>query len=193
MTTDDRLDDLLERVGAGDEAAAEEVFRTYEPYLRRVVRRQLPPRLRARFDSADVVQSAWADVLEGFRQGGYRFPDESRLRAFLVRAARNRFLDRYRQHDKAAAREQSLAGGGPEPVSPDPRPSQVVGADDLWTQLLALCPPAHRTVLHLKREGVPVPEIAARTGLHEDSVRRLLRELARRLALREGGAPASGE
>jgi DNA-binding IclR family transcriptional regulator len=33
-------------------------------------------------------------------------------------------------------------------------------------------------------EGLPLAEIAARTGLHEDSVRRVVRTLARRLALK---------
>src|SRR5437016_13541291 len=99
------LDDLLEQLCHGDVAAAEQVFVTYEPYLRKVVRRQLPARLRAKFDSIDVVQSIWADVLTGFREAGWHFPSVAHLRAFLVKATRNRFLDRVRQHDAALAPE----------------------------------------------------------------------------------------
>ncbi|HZY85770.1 MAG TPA: helix-turn-helix domain-containing protein, partial [Gemmataceae bacterium] len=62
------LHTLLERLCRGDDQAAEQVFRTYEPYLRKVVRRQLPTRLRSKFDSLDIVQSVWADVLDGFRR-----------------------------------------------------------------------------------------------------------------------------
>ncbi len=176
---------LLERLCHGDDQAAEQVFRTYEPYLRKVVRRQLPTRLRAKFDSLDIVQSVWADVLDGFRRAGWRFEDAEHLRAFLVKATRHRFIDRYRQHQRALERERPLAEGEGEgaPVSPGPRPSEVARADDLWDKLLALCPPEHHEVLRLKRQGLDAPEIAARTGLHEDSVRRLLRQLARRLAL----------
>src|SRR5437660_803660 len=76
------LDSLLERLSGGDPAAAEEVFRAYEPYLRMVVRRQLPAWLRPKFDSVDVVQSIWADLLDGFREGGWRFTDADHLRAF---------------------------------------------------------------------------------------------------------------
>ncbi len=183
--SDEPLQALLERLCHGDDQAAEQVFRTYEPYLRKVVRRQLPARLRAKFDSLDIVQSVWADVLDGFRRAGWRFEDADHLRAFLVKATRHRFIDRYRQHQRALERERPLAEGEGDggPASPGPRPSEVARADDLWDKLLALCPPEHHDVLRMKRQGLEAPEIAARTGLHEDSVRRLLRQLARRLAL----------
>jgi RNA polymerase sigma-70 factor (ECF subfamily) len=51
--------------------------------------------------------------------------------------------------------------------------------------MLALCPAEHQEVLRLKRQGLLLTEIADRTGLHEGSVRRILRTLARRLALQE--------
>ena len=49
--------------------------------------------------------------------------------------------------------------------SDQPRPSQVVQADELWSDLLEMCPPSHREVLELKRQGLPLAEIASRTGL----------------------------
>src|SRR6266852_3666793 len=103
------LDHLLTRLCTGDMAAAAETFRRFEPYLRKVVRRNLTPELRARFDSADVVQSVWVSLLPGFRQAGWRFPDIDHLRAFLVKATRNRFLDRVRQNARSVQREQPLA------------------------------------------------------------------------------------
>jgi RNA polymerase sigma-70 factor (ECF subfamily) len=42
----------------------------------------------------------------------------------------------------------------------------------------------------LKREGLPLTEIAARTGLHEGSVRRILRRLSRDLAMQSDNADA---
>ena len=76
------LDRLLDQLNGGDAAAAEQVFRTYEPYLRMMVRRQLRPPLRAKFDSMDVVQSVWADVLEGMRDraAGWHFADRATSR-----------------------------------------------------------------------------------------------------------------
>ena len=180
------LEGILQRFSEGDAAAAEQVFRTYEPYLRKVVRRLLPPHLRARFDSIDVVQSVWADLLERLRGAGWRFQDARQLHAFLVLVTRNRFVDRARQHEAALARERHGTRSPPHQA----RPSEVAQAEELWRRMLALCPPAHQEVLYLKRDGLDLDEIAARTGLHVGSVRRILRGLARRLTQQEMPAAA---
>ena len=184
------LDAVLAKLTSGDPQAAERVFLTYEPYLRMVVRRHLSPGLRAKFDSVDIVQSVWADVLRGFREAGWQFADAAHLRAFLTRLTRHRFIDRLRQHRRAVESEQSLAADDWEQTltTADPRPEAVAQADELWQQMLDLCPPEHRELLRLKRQGALNSEIAARTGLHEGSVRRILCTLSRRLARRRGGA-----
>jgi RNA polymerase sigma factor (sigma-70 family) len=192
----DTLDELLARLSGGDDEAAEQVFRTYEPYLRKVVRRQLPAWLRPKFDSADVVQSVWADLICGLRGAGWHFRDAEHLRAFLVKMARHRFIDRFRHHRTSAEREQPLATtdtGGL--TGHEPRPSEVAQADELWQRMLHLCPPEHRPVLLLKREGRPMEEIVAETGLHEDSIRRILRRLSRQVAFGQQPAapPAAGQ
>jgi RNA polymerase sigma-70 factor (ECF subfamily) len=178
------LDRLLEQLNRGDPAAAEQVFREYEPYLRMLVRRQLRPAHRVKFDSMDVVQSVWTDVLEGLRDAGWHFSDRVHLQAFLARLARNRFLDRCRKHHNAVAREEPLTNASPAEAiaARGPRPSEVAQHNELWDRILALCPPAHHELLRLKRQGLGLAEIATRTGHHESSVRRILYELARRYA-----------
>lgn len=187
---DDAMDDLLEALAGGDLDAAERVFLAFEPHLRLVVRRLLSPRLRSKFDSCDIVQSVWADVLKGLQGGaGWRFRDVDQLRAFLVTATRHRFVDRARRLRRALERGSPL--GLPEerelPPAHGPRPSEEAQADELWERLLALCPPAHRGLLDQRRRGVPLAEIAAASGLHPSSVRRVFYDLARRVADR--GAP----
>jgi RNA polymerase sigma-70 factor (ECF subfamily) len=178
----DPLETLLEKLSSGDNAAAEQVFRAYEPCLRAIVRRMLPSALRPKFDSIDVVQSIWADLLEGFRESGWRFPSVGHLRAFLIKATRNRAIDRMRRH-KSAGRQQSLEAAAPlQLLSTEERPSEIAEADELWEKLQELCPPQHRRLLQLRREGHSLQEIARLTELHESSVRRILYDLARRLA-----------
>ena len=181
----DPLETVLERLGQGDDQAAEQVFLAYEPYLRVVIRRQLPPAMRCKFDSIDVVQSVWVDVLHGIRSAGWHFSNTDQLRAFLVKAARNRFIDRLRQHGRALASEQPLTETDQAAHSAEPQPSEVAQADELWERLLALCPPAHHELLKLKRQGYALAEIAGRTGLHESSVRRILYDLAHRAGFRQ--------
>jgi RNA polymerase sigma-70 factor (ECF subfamily) len=184
---EDRLDELLEKLCKGDDSAAEQVFVAYEPYLRMVVRRLLPMQLRSKFDSQDVVHSIWADLLTGFRDSGWRFQDAGHLRAFLVKATRNRFLDRVRKHKQAVEHEQPLEAAHLEEAHPTPQPgpSELAQANDLWDQMLQICPEPHRKLLHLKRDGCTIDEIAAQTGLHPSSVRRILYDIAHRLAFQK--------
>jgi RNA polymerase sigma-70 factor (ECF subfamily) len=180
------LDVLLEKLNAGDLQAAEQVLTTYEPYLRMVVRRYLPDRLRGKFDSLDVVQSVWVHVLRGMHEARWHFRDPPRLRAFLVRVARRRLTSRARHFHTSLDRE--LPGATDLDVLPapaQPRPSEVAQANELWEKMLELCPAEHHTLLRLRRSGLTLAEIASRTGMHEGSVRRILRQLASQLALRQ--------
>jgi RNA polymerase sigma-70 factor (ECF subfamily) len=180
----DTLQPLLDRLCLGDPEALGRAFVVYEPYLRLVVRRQLNAALRAKFDSVDVVQSIWADLVDGFRAGAWRFESPEQLRNFLVRATRNRLVDRVRRAGPALRREQAMDAAGLDSLA-GPRPPAVTAgleAEELWDRLLTLCPPQHRGLLALKRQGLSLADLAARTGLHESSVRRILYDLAARLA-----------
>jgi RNA polymerase sigma-70 factor (ECF subfamily) len=181
----DPLDSVLEELTAGDAAATEQVFRTYEPYLRVVVRRRMSSAMRAKFDSVDIVQSVWVHMLKSFRAAGYKFADAAHLRAFLVQLTHHRLTDRLRRHRRALEYEQSLDGAdlANRLTADAPEPADYVQAEELWDKLLDLCPSQHREILRLKREGALTSEVAARTGLNAGSVRRILQTLSRRLGL----------
>lgn len=178
------IDSLLERLNGGDHVAAEQAFVAYEPYLRKVVRRLLPSTMRSKFDSIDVVQSVYGDVLVAFRGGGMRFGTAAQLSAFLIKATRNRFIDRVRRYQTPARLEQHLGETEPPgmPASTHPRPSDSAAGEELWQRLMALCPIEHHRLLQLRKDGFSASEIAAEVGMHEGSVRRVLRDLSVRLA-----------
>jgi RNA polymerase sigma-70 factor (ECF subfamily) len=189
MADTDPLQPLLEQLCRGDSEAAQRAFVACEPYLRMVVRRQLTAALRVKFDSIDVVQSVWADLLVGFRAGAWSFDSAGQLRAFLIKATYNRLIDRVRRQQAALNHEHRLDAAQLNAL-PQQRPVEATAeleAQELWERMLALCPPQHRPILHLKRQGLLLAEIAARTGLHESSVRRILYDLAARLV---GRVPA---
>jgi RNA polymerase sigma factor (sigma-70 family) len=180
------LEPLLQNLCQGDMAAAKQVFLACEAHLRKVVRRQLPKRLQAKFDSVDIVQSVWADLLDGYRPGAWHFADVQRFQAFLVQVTRNRFNDKFRKHRIAFEREQRLEGTHTSemPACAEPGAPEVLEAEELWEEMLRLCAPEHQELLKLKRQGVSMDEMVARTGLHPGSIRRILRNLARKLALK---------
>ena len=189
--SEDLLEGLLDKLARGDLEAAGAVFEAYAPYLRAVIRRQLPLGLRSKLDSVDILQSAWSDILAGLKDANWRFQSPAQLQAFLVRVMHNRCVDRCRQFRRSLEKERPLDELDPEVLVSGTRPSagNAVEADELWERLLALCPPEHHEVLRLKRDGATPAEIARHTGLHEGSVRRLLRQLATRLAGAHAGAP----
>ncbi len=190
--TVDPLETLLEQLHSGDPRVIEQIFVNLAPGLRALVRRRLPQALRTKLDSEDVVLSVWTDVLDGLRNGRWSFRDAAHLRAFMNTAARNRLIDRQRQHRTALEKERLLSLEDRDVLAVSgPGPSATVRADDLWQQLLTLCPPAHHELLRLKRQGLPLNEIAERTGLHPSSVRRILYGLARQLAAARGSERAN--
>lgn len=181
------LRDLVQQFLDGNRSAADELFHLVQPYLLRVVRRRLSAPLRVKLDSADIVQSVWADVWRKREQGGWHFDDLEQFRVFLARLVQNRCIDRFRSHGMAVRHEEPLdheAQGQPSALAAQQaHPSETLAADELWQKMLAVCPPAHRGLLDLKRQGFSLDEIALRTGLHKNSVRRILYEIAGRLAL----------
>jgi RNA polymerase sigma-70 factor (ECF subfamily) len=182
---EDSLDSWIERLNDGDLAAVERIFVAYEPYLRIAVRRRLGHRLRTKVDSGDVVQSVFADVLVGVRDRGWAFEGRDQLLALLRRIAWRRLADRYQKHRRALDREQPLEDFDPRdlPDSARPGPSAEARGHEFWERIVGACPPAHREVVRLRKDGLRLAEIAERTGLHEGTVRRILYELARRLSI----------
>ena len=190
IEADESLRDLLDRLNRGEERAAREVFEAYGPYLRMIVRRRMTTSMRSKLDSEDIIQSVWADLIDVFRQRRGHFTDAKRLRSFLIRAACNRLIDRQRQHSSALLRERSIDGDEPDLTHRIDlnRPEDLAVADELWDRILASCPPVHRDLIRLKREGLGVAEIAERADLHPSSVRRILYDLARRMGIAQATA-----
>jgi RNA polymerase sigma factor (sigma-70 family) len=182
---EDSLDSWIERLNSGDVAAVERIYVAYEPYLRIAVRRRLGRHLRTKIESRDVVQSVFADVVVGVRDRGWVFEGRDQLLAMLRRIAWRRLADRYQKHRKALDREQPLEEFDTKalPDSAHPGPSAEARGHELWERIVEACPPAHREVVRLRKEGHRLAEIAERTGRHEGTVRRILYELARRLAI----------
>jgi RNA polymerase sigma factor (sigma-70 family) len=182
----DSLEAVLVRLNSGEQSAVEEMFVAFEPYMRMAIHRRIAGSLRAKFDSADVVQSVWADLVDGLRESRWVFASIEQFRAFLIKMTRNRLIDRLRSHRHSLDHEIKLPLERVEALPADriPRVSEDVYADELWQQMVEACPAAHYELLTLKHQGASIAEIAERTKLHEGSVRRILYDIAKRVAAR---------
>jgi RNA polymerase sigma factor (sigma-70 family) len=179
----DSCEAILVRLNSGDEGAIERMFVAFEPYMRMAIHRRISGSLRAKFDSADVVQSVWADLVDGLHKSRWSFENLDQFRAFLLKMTRNRLIDGLRKHREPLRREVALSLENAEasPADRCPRVSENFHADELWQQMVEACPAAHYELLRLKQQGASLDEIARRTKLHKSSVRRILYDIAKRV------------
>ena len=182
--SDQDPDRLLERARDGDQAAWEELFRTFYPKVIRVVRRKLDRPLRSLYDSTDFA----SDVMKSLAANLDRldFPSISSLMAFLAQAAEQKVIDEYRRRHtlkRDITRERALSAGPGADLpsqalaSDEPTASQVAQAQEAHDRLLAGQDELERTIIELKHEGHSNAEIAERIGWNIRKVQRFFKDL----------------
>jgi RNA polymerase sigma factor (sigma-70 family) len=187
MPNNDEFNNLLRRAKAGDEGAIRDFLAQFEQDVQTMVRSRLPRKLRTRFDSIDFVQSVWQSFLVDRGDDSREFDDVEHFRGYLYGMVRNKVSEQHRRLTRTAkydlGREERLyvrRGDREvlrEVVSPDPTPSQTIQANDRMAQLTAGRSPRDVEVLTLRRQGLTFTEIAARTGIHERAVRRVIEDV----------------
>ena len=184
------IPELLARIRNGDEGAARELLKRYEPKVRLVVRRQLPRLLRSRFDSLDFLQSVWGSFFHKIQTGPNDLQEEHNLITFLAWAARNKVIDECRRATtlkQAVRREKHI---GPDNLLEAPRargdtPSQLAEAHETFDRLRDLLPEDRRIMLELKAAGHSCKEIGERLGVSERTVERVLADLRSRARIED--------
>ncbi len=77
--------DLLARVRAGNEQAANDLVRIYEPQIRRIIRIRLTTRsLRRQMDSTDICQSVMGDFFVRVAMGQFNLERPAQLVRLLA-------------------------------------------------------------------------------------------------------------
>ena len=173
---DDR--ELLERVRAGDEAAYDTVFRTWYALLVRVA--------GALLRDTDAAEEVVQDVMVELWRRRHVMDAGTTLRAYLLRAVRNRSLNHLRHLKVRRDTTVDVEALYDEPVSSD----QPVVAKELGEAVrIALdeLPPRCREVFDLSRvHGLKYAEIAETLGISQKTVEaqmgKALRVLRERLA-----------
>jgi RNA polymerase sigma-70 factor (ECF subfamily) len=186
---------LIARVKEGDEVAIARLIERYGPEVRMMVRRRLPARLRSQFDTVDFTQVVWNSVIVGCRERPEPFEGPKHLLGFLAGVVHLKIAAEYRRRTRTRkydiGREEPLyvrRGGREIPrevAAGDPTPSEEVQADDRLEQLVAGRSPLEAEIVGLRSQGLTIDEVAARLGLHEKAVRRVLDALRSRMEARQ--------
>jgi RNA polymerase sigma factor (sigma-70 family) len=171
--------ELMEQVRLGSHEAAEELWRRYGPYVVHVVRRSLHHRLRARFDSQDFAQAAWASFFAELPEAA-QLDTPAALVSFLSRIARNKVIVEHRRShgpERNVKRQRRLERSTADRRYIDPKlptPSQQAVAEDIVEQVTADQPPLYGRVVQMRLDGMATIEIAKQENTTTRTVRRVL-------------------
>jgi RNA polymerase sigma-70 factor (ECF subfamily) len=186
VTDNATFQDLLRRVRAGDEAAAFELVRQYEPYVRREVRlRLLDDRLRRKLDTMDVCQSVFASFFVRAALGQYDLEQPAQLLKLLAAMAHNKVVDQDVAEKRGKRDRRRVEAGDPEErrlADPDPTPSEQVAARELLDEVRKRLTAEERELADQWAQGRPWAEIAAERGESPEALRKRLSRALRRVA-----------
>jgi RNA polymerase sigma factor (sigma-70 family) len=185
---------LIARVRAGDEQAAAELVRHYEPAIRRAARvRLVDTRLNRLLDSMDICQSVMASFFVRAALGQYELETPDQLLKLLATMTRNKLAGQVKGH--AAARRDfrrvtaaqgdrdDEAGSGAERIAGrDPTPSRDLAARELLDEALRRLSPEEKRILDCREQGGQWADIASELRSSPEAIRKRLARAVDRVA-----------
>jgi RNA polymerase sigma factor (sigma-70 family) len=169
MSDDRTFVDFVTRIRSGDDAAAEDLVRRYEPLIRREVRLRIEDdRLNRAFDSMDVCQSVLASFFVRAASGQYDLDNPEQLVKLLVAMARNKLASRARQERRQRRDVRRTVGDAPEALDyvadHQPSPSEILSRRELLERLRTSLTQEERQIAELRGQGLDWEQVAQRLG-----------------------------
>jgi RNA polymerase sigma factor (sigma-70 family) len=190
MPTERSFRELIDRVRAGDEGAATELVRRYEPLIRRAARIRLrDPRLGRLLDSMDICQSVLASFFVRAALGQYELGTPEQLLRLLATMARNKVAGQanaQRTGRRDHRRVVAPIDGRHDVAARDASPSREVAARELLDEARRLLTPEERALLERRELGGDWAAIANELGGSPDALRMRLARAVDRVAQRLG-------
>jgi RNA polymerase sigma factor (sigma-70 family) len=192
---------LVDRVRAGDQAAAAELVRRYEPAIRRAARvRLVDTRLNRMLDSMDICQSVMASFFVRTALGQYQLDTPDQLLKLLATMTRNKLANVVKsQGARRRDYRRTKAGDGGPGCGDSPRaavfddlagkgatPSREVAAREMLDEARRRLMPDECLLLDRREQGREWNEIAAELGLSPEAARKRLARAVDRVALELG-------
>jgi RNA polymerase sigma-70 factor, ECF subfamily len=146
---------------------------------------QLDPRLRAKLDAADVVQSVFRTFFRRAARGDFRLADDDSLWALLARITVRKC---YQQADRFLAARRDVRRESPLAAAQAPSCAEAYSAEPTAEELAVLgetidwlCrelgSPRKQQILDLSLAGYSVAEISSRLGYYERGIERVRAEI----------------
>jgi RNA polymerase sigma-70 factor (ECF subfamily) len=159
----------MRRIRAGDEQAAAELVRQFEPLIRREVRYQLRDRRLYRlFDSMDICQSVLASFFVRTAAGQYDLDSQEQLVQLLVSMAHNKLASAARRQYRRRRDSRRVDPGGAGQLEHvrdrGASPSDLVAGQELLQRFRQSLSNEERAIAELRGQGVAWADIAARLG-----------------------------
>src|SRR5258705_5317899 len=187
MADDDTFSRLMARLRSGEDAAAREVFERFAGRLVAMARGRFNRLLARKVDPEDVVQSAFKSFFVRHRAGRLDVGDWDGVWNLLTLITLRKCADRaeYFRAERRDASREAAGGDAPDAWLPaldrEPRPEEAVILAETVEHLFRDVSAHERPILELSLEGYTTPEIGARLGRAERSVRRLREHIRKRL------------
>jgi RNA polymerase sigma-70 factor (ECF subfamily) len=191
MSQDAAFAEVMDRLRAGDQAAASEVFRRFASRLIGLARTHLDHRLRTKVDPEDVMQSALKSFFVRHAGGQFDLSSWDSLWSMLVVITlrkcghkaeyfRTAMRDINREQAMSEVAEDSISSW--QTVAHDPTPVQATLLAEAVEQILqSLGDDRERQIIELSLQGFTPVETSARVGRSERTVQRVLDRVRRRL------------
>ncbi len=171
---------LIDQARKGDEAAAAQLIREYQPSILRTIRRHMAAEIRRKFDSQDFVQAVWASFFR-HRETVLNAKEPAQLASFLAAVAKNKLYDELRKRNTQkydVNREQPLQDSNPS-QGRKTTPSHYVMARESLEQMADGLTDRDRQILEMRIQGRTHSEIAGNLDVSIRTVARVLERLER--------------
>jgi RNA polymerase sigma factor (sigma-70 family) len=161
--------EFIQRIRTGDDQAAEELVRRYEPLIRREVRQRiLDKRLNRAFDSMDVCQSVLASFFVRAATGEYDLDEPQQLIRLLVTMARNKLASKARLEHRQQSDNRRVTMTDPMAMNQladvQPSPSEILSRRELLARMRTSLTDEEREIADLRGQGLAWEQIAERLG-----------------------------
>ena len=185
------LTDLYQRHRGGEAEATERLFFYFAERLSRLAQRYLSPRLAARVDGEEVMQSALKSFLMRASAGNFRIENSHDMWKLLVTITVRKAREQVRHHtaerrDIQREAAQPLLGEAAivDQLTEEPSLAEAVACAEELDRLVKDDPPEYARVLELRLADYSIREIAEDLNLTKGTVESILNVFKNRLERR---------